>query len=367
MRIAIACPYAWEAPGGVQVHIAQLAERLRAHGHEVLVLAPGWGPAAEPWVRIVGRPVRVRYHGTVAPICFSVASSRRIRTLLRGFRPDVLHAHEPLSPSTSMLAVRSSAVPVVATFHSYLGRSRLMEAAAPALRSVWRRLDARIAVSAAAATFLAQAIPGRVEVIPNGVDVELFRRPTAPAPDLPPGRTVLWVNRLDPQKGFRVMVRAFALLAQGRDDVALVVVGDGADAGAVATLPEAIRGRVAMLGRVPHGELPPYHAAADVYVSPAVGQESFGIVLVEAMAAGVPVVATDIPGYREVVRDGVDGLLVPPGDAGALAAAVGRVLDDAGLAERLAEAGAERADAFSWDVVMPRIEEIYRRVTGAAR
>jgi phosphatidylinositol alpha-mannosyltransferase len=266
-----------------------------------------------------------------------------------------------------MLAVRSSAVPVVATFHSYLGRSRLMEAAAPALRSVWRRLDARIAVSAAAATFLAQAIPGRVEVIPNGVDVELFRRPTAPAPDLPPGRTVLWVNRLDPQKGFRVMVRAFALLAQGRDDVALVVVGDGADAGAVATLPEAIRGRVAMLGRVPHGELPPYHAAADVYVSPAVGQESFGIVLVEAMAAGVPVVATDIPGYREVVRDGVDGLLVPPGDAGALAAAVGRVLDDAGLAERLAEAGAERADAFSWDVVMPRIEEIYRRVTGAAR
>ena len=365
MRIALACPYAWDAPGGVQVHVAQLAEHLRERGHEVLVLAPGSARPAEPWVRIVGRPVRVRYHGTVAPICFSAASSRRIRESLRRFAPDVVHAHEPLSPSTSMLAVRASSSPVVATFHSYLGRSRLMEAAAPALRTIWRRLDARIAVSEAAAAFLAQAIPGPVEVIPNGVDIGRFARATEPADGLPTGRVVLWVNRLDPQKGFRVMVRAFERLAEGRGDVSLVVAGDGADAGAVEALPGALRGRVHMLGRVAHEDLPAYQAGADVFVSPAVGQESFGIVLVEAMAAGVPVVATDIPGYREVVRGGVEGLLVPPGDAGALAEALGRVLDDPELSSRLGTAGAERARAFSWDAVLPRIEEVYERVTGA--
>jgi phosphatidylinositol alpha-mannosyltransferase len=309
--------------------------------------------------------VRVRYHGTVAPICFSAASSRRIRALLGGFDPDVLHAHEPLSPSTSMLAVRAATAPVVATFHSYLGRSRLMEAAAPALRTVWRRIDARIAVSDAAAVFLAQAIPGPVEVVPNGVDVELFGRPTTPAEGLPPGRIVLWVNRLDPQKGFRVMVRAFALLAEERDDVALVVAGDGADAPAVGELSEQVRRRVRMLGKVAHADVPGYHAAADVYVSAAVGQESFGIVLVEAMAAGLPVVASDTPGYDEVVRDGVDGLLVSPRDPEALARTVARVLDDHDLTDRLTAGGRERAATFDWGAVVERLEGLYRRATGA--
>ena len=364
MRILLACPYAWDAPGGVQIHVRQLAERLRARGHEVQVLAPAGRRPVEPWVHAVGRPVKLPYNGSVVPICFSWRSWREIRDVVRASSPDVVHAHEPMSPSTSMFAVLSARRPVVATFHSFLDRSRLLELTTPALRAVWRRLDGRIAVSTAAAAFVGRAFPGEIEIIPNGVEIERFAQASGEAVELPPGRRVLWVGRLDPRKAFPVMIEAFTRLAPEFPDLTLVVAGDGRDRGAIRTLDPAVSGRVLMLGRVPHRQLPNYHAAADVFVSPATGRESFGIVLVEAMAAGVPVVATDIPGYREVVRAGVDGLLVPPRDPDALAGSIRRVLREPGLAERLVAAGRIRAQEFSWDRVVPRIEAVYARVTG---
>jgi len=367
VRILLSCPYAWDAPGGVQVHVRQLAGVLLERGHEVLVLAPGRGGADEPFVRIVGRPVRVPYAGTVAPICFSRRSFRRIRTFLRVFEPDVVHVHEPFTPSTSMLTAVVSAAPVVATHHAHLERSRLMELASPVLRTVRRRLSAQVAVSRAAAAFLSRAVPGDVEVVPNGLDVRTFAEPRAAATGLPGSRRILWVARLDPQKGFPVMVRAFARLAGELEDLALVVAGDGRDREALGTLADADRARVAMLGSVPHADLPAYHAAADVFASPATGQESFGITLVEAMAAGLPVVASDIAGYREVLTHEVEGLLVPPNDPGALASALRRVLTDEGLASRLAAAGRRRAETFSWEAIVPRLEAIYDRVAGRAR
>ena len=367
MRVALVCPYAWDAPGGVQIHVAQLARRLLDRGHEVLVLAPGSNSAVDPWVRVVGAPVRVPYRGTVAPICFTPASARRVRTALGAFAPDVVHAHEPLTPSTSMQAVRAATAPVVATFHANLGRSRLMEVAAPVLRGVYRRIDAAIAVSDAAASFLARAIPERaVRVVPNGVDTRPFAAGVRPSEGLPDGRILLWVNRLDPQKGFPIAVAAFERLAARFPDLSFVVAGDGKDRDAVHALAEPIRRRVLLLGRVPHAEVPAYLASADAFVSPATGQESFGIVLVEAMAAGVPVVATDIAGYREVVRDGIDGLLVRSGDPEVLAEALGRVLEEPDLASRLSAAGRERASGFDWDQVAPRIEAVYREVTQGA-
>lgn len=364
MRVLLACPYAWDAPGGVQVHVRDLASVLGARGHDVLVVAPGGGRAADPRVRIVGRPVRVPYGGTVAPICFSRRSFGRIRWLMHAFGPDVVHVHEPLTPSTSMLATLVATAPVVATFHAYADRSRLMELAGPVLRSVHRRIAASVAVSAAAAAFLARVVPGELEIVPNGVDVERFAR-GGPRPEgLPEGRLVLWVNRLDRQKAFPIAVRAFALLTAELEDVHLVVAGDGRDRDATQLLSDADRRRLLMLGSVSHDRLPAYHAAADAFVSPATGQESFGIVLVEAMAAGVPVVASNIPGYREVVRDGVDGLLVAPNDPDSLARALLRVLREPELASALARAGRERAATFSWEVVAPRIEAIYGRVAG---
>jgi phosphatidylinositol alpha-mannosyltransferase len=364
VRVLLSCPYAWDAPGGVQVHVRELASRLAARGHETIVLAPAGGHVADDLVRVVGRPVRIPYGGKVAPICFSRASWRRIRRTIEVFEPDVVHAHEPFSPSTSMMSVLATDAPVVATFHAFHDRSRLLEAAAPLLRSVARRIDAAVAVSRAAGRFVAPVVPGEVEIVPNGVDVERFARPGASVAGLPDGRILLWVGRLDPQKGFPIMVRAFGRLATEFPDLSLVVAGDGRDRHATDLLNEDARTRVRMLGSVPNVELPAYLAAADVFASPATGHESFGIVLVEALAAGVPVVASDIPGYREVIRAGVDGLLVPPSDAAALASAIRRVLAEPDLASGLAHAGRARAREFSWDVVVPRIEAIYERVAG---
>jgi phosphatidylinositol alpha-mannosyltransferase len=203
--------------------------------------------------------------------------------------------------------------------------------------------------------------------VPNGVDVVRFAEPAGAPEGLPPGRRILWVGRLDPQKGFGVMVDAFAQLARDLEEVSLLVAGEGRDRVALRSLPRQARNRVVPLGAVAHDELPRYHAAATVFCSPAVGQESFGVTLVEAMAAGVPVVATDIPGYREVVRDGVDGLLVRPNDPEALAGAIRRVLSEPELAPRLSAAGRARAPDFAWDAVVPRLEAVYGRALNGTR
>jgi phosphatidyl-myo-inositol alpha-mannosyltransferase len=365
VRVLLACPYAWDAPGGVQTHVRQLALQLRERGHEVLVLTPARGPVADPFVRVAGRAVSIPYQGTVAPIAPWPGALRRVGRELAAFRAQLVHVHEPLTPSTSMYAAIRSRVPTVATFHAYADRSALLDVAAPALRPVWRRLSVRIAVSQAAAWFVTSRFGGEVRVIPNGVDVRLFSS-GEPAAGLPPGRRLLWVGRLDPQKGFPVAVAAFGALAPELPDLSFVVIGDGRDRDAVRSLPPDVRTRVIMLGPVPHDRLPDYHAVADAFISPATGQETFGLVLVEAMAAGVPVVASDIPGYREVVTSGLDGMLVPPGDAESLARAVRAVLDDPPTAERLRRAGRARAAHFDWSVVIAEIESAYHDALAGA-
>ena len=359
MRVALICPYAWDDPGGVQTHVRELAESLLARDHAVTVIAPVRDGAAQPWVSPVGHPVDIPYNASNAPIDPRPWSTARIRELLRRFEPDVVHAHEPLTPSTSMWATLGAPVPVVATFHSGASRSRLYDVTAPVLRRIARRISIRVAVSEAAAAFAGSRIGGAFEIVPNGVDVSRFAD-AAPA-DLGAGTKLLFVGRLDERKGFPTAVEAFATLAAERPDLRLVVAGDGSDRTALDRLVPSVRSRVTMLGPVPNTDLPPFHAACDLYLGPSVGGESFGVVLVEAMAAGLPVVASDIAGYREVIRGGIDGLLVPPNDAGALAAAAARVLDEAALAERLSAAGRVRAATYDWSVVTARLEAIYER------
>jgi phosphatidylinositol alpha-mannosyltransferase len=334
----------------------------------VLVLAPAFRPeeVREPGVRVAGRPFRIPYNGSVAPIAPRPSTLRAVGDALGEFAPDLVHVHEPFAPSVSLAAVLRAKAPVVATFHAFAERSRLLDLAAPALRPVWRRLAVRIAVSEAAASFVSTRLGNGLAVIPNGADVDLFAGAT-PADGLPGGRRILFVNRLEPRKGFRVAVEAFGILAADRPDAVLVVAGDGEERTAAADLPAEIRRRVVMLGNVAHDELPPYHAACEVFAGSARRNESFGIVLVEAMAAGLPVVASDIPGYREVVRDGVEGLLVPPSDPVALAAALREVLDDPALAARLGAAGRERARSYSWDTVAAEVEARYADALSAGR
>lgn len=357
MKVALACPYAWDDPGGVQTHIRQLARQLRLRGHRTLTLTPSWKGSAEPGVAVVGRPLRVPYNGSFPPVCPDPRSARRIGTTLREFRPDVVHAHEPFAPSTAMYSALVSPVPVVATFHAYADTSLVLEAFAPVLSPLWRRLSVRLAVSQAAASFVGRNFRGRLDVVPNGVDVDLFRG--ADPADLPPGRRLLFVNRLEPRKGFAVAARAFSLVASDFPDAFMVVAGDGPEAGLVADLPREVRSRILMLGTVSHGDLPAYYSASDVFLAPARGRESFGIVLVEAMAAGLAVVATDIAGYREVVRHDVEGLLVPPSSPELLAEAIKRLLSEPGLRAKLGSAGRRRAQLYRWEAVVQRLEAAY--------
>ncbi len=359
MRIGLVCPYAWDDPGGVQTHVRELGDRLLARGHEVLGVAPARRAAAEPWMRPVGRPVDLTYNRSNVPIDPRPWSLGRVARTLSAFGPDVVHLHEPFAPSTALWALLGTHAPVVATFHSGAEPARLYDVAGPVLRRLARRIRVRIAVSRAAARVARRRLGGPFEVVPNGVDVERFA--DAEPADLGEGRKVLFVGRLDARKGFRAAVAAFGRLAAERPDLRLVVAGDGPERGAVETLPAEVRARVRLLGAVPNRELPPIHAACDAFVAPNAGGESFGIVLVEAMAAGLPVVATAIPGFDEVVRDGVDGLLVPPGDVDALERALARALDDAALAARLRDGARERARAYSWEAVLPRLEEAYGR------
>jgi phosphatidylinositol alpha-mannosyltransferase len=356
MRIAITCPYDWGAQGGVRVHVAALAEELRSRGHTVLILAPGSGTGGGD-LRLVGRPIVIPYNGSTAPIAPWPSVRRRVRNELRAFAPDLVHAHEPLTPSVSMFAVTESSSPVVATFHSASDRSWLFDAAAPALRRVAGRIDVRVAVSRAAEAFVARRIGGTFEIVPNGVDVELFA--DAPAADLPPGRMMLFVGRLHPRKGFPDAVRAFSLLAGRFPDLRLAVVGRGRDRRAVEDLPEALQRRVLLLGTQEPSGWATYASAADLFMAPNRGGESFGMILAEAMAAGVPVVATDIPGFGELVTDGVNGLLVPPRDPPALARAAARILEDGDLGRRLAAAGRQKAATLSWTKVTDRLLGIY--------
>lgn len=367
MRVALTCPYAWDATGGVQNHVAQLAEVLQDRGHEVVVLAPATALHASvpPHVRLVGRAVGLPFNGSIARIAPDPRTRGAVARELRRFRPDVVHAHEPFTPSTSFYATMVSPAPVVAVSHTFFERSLLFDLYKRPFHRLWMRPKVWLAVSDATASFLRRHLGhgADIRVVPNGVDVDMFAG--AAAAELPPGRKVLFVNRLDERKGFPVAVDAFATLGRRFPDLLLVVAGDGRQRAAVDTLPQELRRRVVMLGRVPHADVPALAKAADVFVGPATGRESFGIVLVEAMAAGLPVVASDIPGYREVVRSDVDGILVPPSDPQALADGITRVVEDGALAERMRQAGQRRAERFRWDVVADEIEDVYREVAGS--
>ncbi|MFP5354047.1 MAG: glycosyltransferase family 4 protein [Gemmatimonadota bacterium] len=371
MRIIQVSPYSWDAPGGVQIHIRQLTRHLQERGHEVLVLAPGDVPGRHGTALIVGETFTTWANGSVAKISLSPRTLRRLERAMRDFAPDVVHVHEPFAPAIGFKAVMSSPAPVVGTFHSYYAREtmegRVYTAIAPLLRPVWRRVDKRIAVSQAARHSAKGRLgKGDVTILPNGVEVERFAT-ALPAHDVPTGRKLLFVGRLEPRKGLPFAMQAFARLADRYPDLSLIVVGDGPERDAFHALPPALRRRVHMKGKVSYEALPTYHRASDIFISPATGAESFGIVLVEAMAAGLPVVASDIPGYREVARDGRESRLVKPSDADALAEGIAHLLDHPAAAARLGANGAQRALDYAWEQIIDQLESVYESLAGVQR
>ena len=317
MNVGIVCPYDWTVPGGVANHIGSLAGELRRLGHHVDVLAPAERPLDEPGLVGLGGSLPVPYNGSVARIAFGPRAALRVRRAVARGGYDLLHVHEPLSPSVGLLAVAQAKVPVVGTFHASLDRSLALRATSPLLRRAFNRLAARIAVSPSARDTWQRYFGGPIAVVPNGVAAEFYAEPE-PLPGYADGNpTVLFVGRLEPRKGLPYLVRAFLRLKPAFPRLRLLVVGRddrNQREKAMAMVPPRLRPDVIFVGAVPQADLPSYYASADVFCAPSLGGESFGIVLVEAMAVGLPVVCSDIGGYRDILRDNQEGLLVPARD-----------------------------------------------------
>ncbi|MBC7252613.1 MAG: glycosyltransferase family 4 protein [Actinobacteria bacterium] len=403
MNIGLVSPYSWDVPGGVNRHVGQLAAYLRERGHRVTVLAPG-GRAEEGFYS-AGRSIPVPANRSVANICFGPRAAARVRRFLSASRFDILHLHEPLIPSVSMLALHYSQAANVGTFHAAREKGSLgYLLARPLLKPLVERLHVRAVVSRTAEELVSRYFPGDYLLLPNGVDTRrfharggnlfhllegspLYEGERAEAVDgaaemdfgeaegtqgaggkggtmgseellcrvsgLDPGAFyLLFVGREEPRKGLQVLLEALPMVRERHPEVRLLVAGTEGGG-------RMVEG-VTWLGRLPDRLLPAAYRTAGVTVAPSLGRESFGIILLEAMACGVPVVASDIPGYRSVVEDGVQGMLVPPGDAGKLAEAVLRLVEDADLRRRLAEAGRSRAEEYSWEKLVIKVEEAYR-------
>jgi phosphatidylinositol alpha-mannosyltransferase len=363
VRIVVVSPYDMDVPGGVQSHVAHLARELRRGGDDVRVVAPGTRSRGEDRIA-VGSSVAISFNGSVAPIALDPRAARRTLEAIRDFAPDVVHIHEPAVPWVSLAASRQVAVPTVGTFHAWSDRDRAYRIGRPLLRRVARRLDARVAVSEAACRYHADALGmgGReFTVVPNAVDVSRFADATPIPGHLPP--TLLFVGRLEKRKGLEQLIRAFILLKTHRSDVRLLVVGEGPERDRCqALVPARMRSDVVFLGRVGQDDLPRFYRSADVFVAPALGGESFGIVLIEAMAAGTPVVASDIPGYRSVVRDELHGSLVRPGDPRALADALHTLLENPARREAMGREAQRYVQGYDWSAVTARLRAIYREV-----
>jgi phosphatidylinositol alpha-mannosyltransferase len=347
VKVGIVCPYDWSHPGGVRSHILGLAGALpevSGGRWSAEIIAPATRP--EPGIWAAGRTLAIPANGSVARIAFGPGVKRRLDGRLSRGDLDVLHLHEPAIPSLSLLSLMWARLPLVATFHASAERSLGYAAARPFLGRFVERIDLRVAVSAAARSLIGTYFPGDYRLIPNGVTVARFAG-AAPDPEMERLKPyVLFVGRPEPRKGFDTLVEAMGLLRR-RHDVRLVTTS------APAECPDW----VVPLGRVGDDRLPGIYAAADVYCAPSRGGESFGIVLVEAMAAGTPVVCSDLPGYREAA--GAAAAFVPPGDAAGLAAALSEVLT--GSAGPLVEAGRRRAAELDWRVLAPEILALYER------
>lgn len=363
MKIALVSPYDYAYPGGVMAHIFHLGRHLVKAGHEIKIIAPMSGPPPtldKEFIR-VGRSFPVPSGGSTARISLSLLLKPQIERLLKKESFDVVHLHEPLAPVLPLVILHSSQSVNVGTFHAYHGSSKVYWLSKYLLRGSHARLHGRIAVSRPALGFVQQHFPGDYRVIPNGIDFARFSNPAPPLVDLQDGKiNILFVGRLEKRKGLKFLLGAFSKLKWSHPNTRLLVVGPGnPEREAFRLIAERSIEDVYFMGSVSNQDLPRYYQAADIYCSPARGGESFGIVLLEAMAAGKPIVASNIEGYSSVMTHGKEGFLVPPNDEEALQAALETLIDDPALREEMGTRGTQTAAQYDWKQVTASIMEYY--------
>jgi phosphatidyl-myo-inositol alpha-mannosyltransferase len=355
MRVGMVCPYSLTVPGGVQAQVLGLARELRRLGHEVRVLGPCDGPPPEPFVTPLGNSLPTAANGSIAPLAPDASAALRTIRALNDERFDVVHLHEPLAPGPTMTTLLMHPAPTVGTFHA-AGRSSSYQVFRPLVARWAQNLDARVVVSKDALQLVQDHLGGEdYRLLFNGVEIAAI---AAARPATTGHPTIAFIGRHEERKGLAVLLAAMRSLPP---DVRLWIAGDGPDSLRLRSESDGDE-RIAWLGRISDAEKFARLRGADVLCAPSLHGESFGVVLIEAMAAGTPVVASNLEGYQNVATDDVDALLVPPDDADALAGALTRVLTDADLAARLRAAGERRAEAFSMTGLAAAYVEIYREL-----
>jgi phosphatidylinositol alpha-mannosyltransferase len=374
VRIGLVCPYAWDVPGGVQAHVRDLAETLQQFGHTVSVLTPVEDDDATLPAYVVssGGVLKVPYNGSVARLSFHPKAAAKVRRWLKHGRFDVVHIHEPVAPSASVLAlVQTKDEPLVGTFHTSMIRSRGLEFWRPSLQPFLEKIVARIAVSQAARRYIVEHVGGGVILIPNGVSVAHFAG-AEPLPGWPSGLATAdggdigFLGRIDEsRKGLPVLIAAFSTLLESRPRARLLIAGPGDVEAVSKELDPAVVDRIEFLGKVSEADKARALRSVDIYCAPNIGGESFGIVLLEAMAAGAPVVASDLDAFRRVLDDGEAARLFPAEDSEALAKTLDSLLQDASARAELTRRGTEVVRRYDWPVVASAIVDVYETVIAA--
>ncbi len=368
MKIALVSPYDLSVPGGVNSHILPLAAQFRCAGHDVRII----GPASDldslpqaPDVIVIGRPFPVPASGSIARIALSLRLAGQVKAVLQRERFDVVHVHEPLMPLLPIQFLRFSDAVNVGTFHAAReGGHRLYSYSRRLLRRWYRKLDGKIAVSPVAAAFVSRYFRGYYNIIPNGVDVGFFGQEAEPLSEFMDGKlNILYLGRFEKRKGLSYLLRAFPAVKREMPETRLIIGSDGRSRPRFERyVRRAHMDDVVFTGFIPPELVPRYQRSAHIYCSPATGNESAGIVLLEAMAAGLPIVASNIDGYASLVTHGVEGLLVLPKDPEALSHALVHLLADQAMREHMGQMGRLRAEEFSWERISQQVLSYYERL-----
>lgn len=358
-------PYGWDLPGGVQAHIQDLALYCMAQGHEVSVIAPAVDESALPkWVVSSGRPIAIPYNGAVARVAFGPVANRRVRKWINEGQFDLLHLHEPAIPSLSLLACWAAEGPLVGTFHVSAPKQKAIYAVGPILEPAIEKLHARIAVSETARTTLTDHLETDAVVIPNGINHGDFALGSL-ADDVS-DRTIGFIGRFDePRKGLAILLESCEELLKRGEEFRVLIAGPGDPDQFRETMSDELRERTEFLGRVSDKRKQEILRSIALYVAPNTGGESFGIILAEAMAAGAPVVASDLMAFRDVLENGKAGEIFHAGDSSELALQIGRLLNDPERRAQLKLIGQESSFRFDWSNVGESILDIYRMVSAS--
>lgn len=366
LRIGLVCPYAWDSPGGVRSHVADLAFELRARGHYVDILAPVDDPSSIPDGEVTngGKPVSIRYNGSVARLNFGLRATRQVRKWIQENDFDLVHVHEPMAPGLSLLTLWVADGPIVSTWHSSIPRSRVLASMNRIVQTAMEKVSGRIAVSEDARHTLVKHLGGDAVLIPNGVRVKAFqtgvRHPQFDA--LVP--SLLFFGRLEePRKGLSVLFDALPQIIESVPNVQVFIAGPGDIDEISKGVPDSVLDHVVFLGRLNEEEKIAALHSADVYVAPNTGGESFGIVLIEAMAAGTAVLASDLPAFSRVLDGGKAGAMFRNEDSADLAVQAISLLGDPDRRSMLLSSGLQRVMRFDWERVVDDVLAVYESVT----